>query len=105
MDTMEQLWEDVESSLYEAKAITWDTCHKIYILLDEKQITQSVEWGYDPIIRVTNVYDALATLKQWYAESCSLKFVRAVRTVAGNPNDGYESIIPQDAEEQEGWGY
>ena len=33
-----------------AKAIAWDTCHKIYVLMDDEQVALMREYGYDPLI-------------------------------------------------------
>lgn len=89
------LWKNVEKSLNEAVSITWDTCHKIYVLMDEEQHEQVIEYGYDPIIRVEDVDDALDTLKDWFGDSCGLRFIQAVKTVEGDPNEGFKSLIPQ----------
>jgi hypothetical protein len=95
-------WNIVRRELRNAKAITWDTCHKIYVLMDDQQVKQSEEWGYDPILPVTDVDEALATLQQWYDESCGLRFITAVTTVESDPNKGYDTLIGQfDDEEDE----
>jgi hypothetical protein len=43
----------------------------------------------------------LTTIENWYANSCSLKFVNAVSTVDGDPNEGFEDLIPQGADWEE----
>jgi hypothetical protein len=40
------------------------------------------------------------TVKKWYDESCGLKFVSAVETNTADPNAGFESLIPQGAEDE-----
>ena len=85
------VWSNVESCLSTAKAITWDTCHKIYVLMDDKEVEQMVEWGYDPIIRSneTTHKEMLSTLMRWYDKSCGLRFINAV-------GDGeFTDLIPQ----------
>jgi len=98
---MTDVWSKVEGALIGAKAITWDECHKIYVLMDEDQVNQMVEYGYDPIIRVEGVGRkvALGTLRNWFESSCPLRFIQAVKTVEGDPNDGFTSLIPQCWEE------
>jgi hypothetical protein len=41
------------------------------------------------------------TIKHWYAESCGLKFVEAVSTVEGDPNEGFETLIGQGESESD----
>ena len=48
--------------------------------------------------------DMFDTVKKWYDESCSLRFVNAVSTVAENEdaNDGFETLIGQfDSDDEE----
>jgi hypothetical protein len=100
---MEAYWNDVEFELESAHSITWDGCHKIYIQMDAEQTAQMVEYGYDPIILAEGrtVGNLFATLQHWYFESCGLRFINAVYTVEGDPNDGFDPLIPQFAEEDE----
>jgi hypothetical protein len=79
-------WDKVEVAVEMAKGIAFDTCHKIYVLMDDAQMEQMKEYGYDPLI---------STIQKWYSDSCGLKFVQAVRTVEGDPNDGFISLIGQ----------
>ena len=46
MNSLELVTERVS----EAKAIAWDTCHKIYVLMDNEQVELMREYGYDPLI-------------------------------------------------------
>jgi hypothetical protein len=102
--TFEQVWSDVKAELSEAKGISFDGCHKIYILKDDQQVKQSAEWGYgeDGSFLVTDLDadEMLATIKKWYNDSCALKFVQTVETVEGDPNAGYDSVIPQGYEDE-----
>lgn len=87
----------VYDAIPEAKAIAWDTCHKIYVLMDDEQVAKMREYEYDPLITKDEMSDGemFDTVKKWYNESCGLRFVEAVSTVDGDPNDGFESLIPQ----------
>ena len=102
--TFEQVWSEVEAELSEAKAISFDGCHKIYILMDDQQVKQSAEWGYgeDGSFLATDLTPAemLVVVKGWYEASCGLKFVQSVTTVEDDPNGGYDSIIPQGYEDE-----
>lgn len=102
MNRIDERWELVRDTLRGAVSIAYDGCHKIYISLDEGAHQQKIEYGYDPLIRVDDSFtpaQALAQLKAWYAESCDLRFVSTVRTVKGDPNNGYVDLIPQFYEE------
>lgn len=94
MDT----WEFVEYRLTDALAIAWDTCHKIYLLMDEEQIALMREYEYDPLITWEEMDQdsMLQTVKDWYEQSCGLRFIDAVRTVPeGSEDNGFETLIGQ----------
>ena len=101
MTTTEQLRE----ALRYAKGITWDTCHKIYILMDDEQVALMREYKYDPIFTPEDKTpeEMLDTLQEWYDDSCELRFIDTVSTNKADPNAGFTSIIPQceDWEDEE----
>ena len=101
--TMDDRWAEVEAYVGECRGIAWDTCHKIYILMDEEQIKQMEDYEYDPLITSDDADPArmMELLHQWYDDSCGLRFINAVETVEGNPNDGFTDLIPQFADEDE----
>jgi hypothetical protein len=90
----------VEESLQTAKGIAYDTCHKIYILMDDNQLSLMHQYEYPQVISQAKPEDMLEKIKTWYAGSCSLKFVESVTTVDDNPNEGFISLIPQGAEDE-----
>ena len=94
--------ELVKERVSEAKAIDWDTCHKIYVLMDDEQVELMREYGYDPLITKDQMTpeQMLTTLEGWYEESCSLRFINAVSTNHIDPNKGFESLIEQFEEVQ-----
>lgn len=106
MGMMEQYWEKVEAALPEAKGIAFDTCHKIYVLMDDEQMAQMKEYGYDPLISAddTTPDEMLSTLMEWYENSCMLRFISAVHTNREDPNAGFADLIPQGAEADEDEG-
>ena len=89
--------ELVTERLSEAKAIAWDTCHKIYVLMDNEQVELMREYGYDPLITKEEMTpeEMLSTLEKWYEDSCGLRFIQAVNTNHIDPNAGFESLIEQ----------
>ncbi len=96
-------WDLVEDRIEDAKGIAFDTCHKIYVLMDDAQMAQMKEYEYDPLISKNEMSasEMLETVKHWYAESCGLKFVEAVSTMPNgeDPNLGFETLIEQGARE------
>ena len=90
--------ELVRERVSEAKAIAWDTCHKIYLLMDDEQVELMRGYEYDPLITKEEMTseEMLSTLEKWYEDSCGLRFIQAVNTNHLNPNEGFESIVEQD---------
>jgi hypothetical protein len=91
----------VYNSVKEAKAIAWDTCHKIYVLMDDEQVSKMVEYGYEEdMVKASGVttQEMMNTLEDWYANSCGLRFIEAVRSVKGDPNEGFTRLIGQGEE-------
>lgn len=95
----------VRNRISEAEAIAWDNCHKIYILMDTEQVDLMRGYGYDPIItnEEMNPDDMLDKVKEWYEDSCSLRFIQAVSTNDIDPNLGFESLVSQFEDQDEEW--
>ena len=105
--TFEQVWDEVEESLTNAKAIAFDGCHKIYVLLDHAQVDEMLGYGYgyDEGTRLvhassTDAGEMLKTLKAWYNESCALRFIDSIETDEKYPEKGFSSLIPQGYEDE-----
>ena len=94
-------WDSVEDALADAKGIAWDTCHKIYVLMDDEQMVLMKSYEYDPLLSADTMAQSemLATLKQWFELSCGLRFIQAVTTHPTDANLGFESLIEQGAED------
>jgi hypothetical protein len=97
-------WTDVEIVLPHAKAIAFDGCHKIYVLMDNEQVAKMTTYGYgddDGSYLLTadklSKAEMLDTLEKWFADSCSLKFINAVSSVpeGTDPNEGFSTLIGQ----------
>ena len=105
MQTLAEVFDtSVKEKVKDAKAIAFDTCHKIYLLMDNEQVELMREYGYDTLITAEqNTPDEmLAILQNWYEESCGLRFIDAVSTNHENPNAGFETLIGQgDFDEDE----
>ena len=106
MNTLTEVFDTlVKERVNEAKAIAFDTCHKIYLLMDNEQVELMRGYGYDPLITKEDATPdvMLATLQEWYEDSCGLRFIEAVSTNHENPNAGFETLIGQGdfAEDEE----
>lgn len=90
MDIMEHpVWDDVAEACNQALGMSWDGCHKIYLSMDEAEVAKMVGYGYDM------ESPDLEIIQRWFDGSCGLRFISAVRTVEGDPNEGFTSLIPQ----------
>jgi hypothetical protein len=99
-NTLADYWNNVEEAVQDAHLIAFDTCHKIYIALDEWE----ADWfrGRDDYEKATGTPDELlATLRKWYEASCPLRFISSVTRNEEDPNAGYTSVIPQGADEDD----
>lgn len=88
----------IRERLATAKAIAWDTCHKIYVLMDNEQVALMREYEYDPLITSDEMSEEsmLAKIEEWYEDSCGLRFIDAVSTNHEDPNLGFETLVGQE---------
>lgn len=105
--SIEEAWAKVEGALIGAHSIAFDGCHKTYVLMDAEQTEQMRGYGYGnqsadggdgSQLVVVGQYGrekALELLRAWYDKSCALRFIQAVRTVGGDPNEGFTNLIEQ----------
>lgn len=99
-DNLTEGWEAVEEYLQDALSISWDTCHKIYLAMDETE----AEWfaaNYDEATVKGSPEEMLETIKEWWDASCPLRFVSAVWHDSEDPNAGFVSLISQFANDGE----
>lgn len=105
MKTTEDLMLDGGLDLYlaSAKGIAFDTCHKIYVLMDDEQMRQMAEYGYDPLISSDEmtIDQMRETIIEWFDQSCALRFVSAVATDEDDPNAGFTDIVSQFADSED----
>ena len=100
-------WDKVKDTLAsgDVRGIAFDGCHKIYVVLDDEhmQVMRGYGYGEDGSFLIESSNDAvlMATLRDWFNASCGLRFISSVRTVAGNPNEGFTELIEQGADEDE----
>jgi hypothetical protein len=98
-------WTDTEFAVDDAKGIAFDTCHKIYVLMDTEQVAKMRKYGYEEIRTSEEMTpsEMLATLREWFGKSCPLRFIESVASVpAGeDENDGFAVLIEQGAKDTE----
>jgi hypothetical protein len=105
MTIMSEYWQDVEECLSDAQLIAWDECHKIYVAMDD----ENADWFLDPdsgYLCVMGTHSGmLEQLREWWEESCALRFIQAVsvadKTTPLPWGSSYETLIPQGAEDEE----
>jgi len=97
MDDPETMTRKIHEACQEARGIAWDECHKIYVLMDDEQVSLMRTYEYPTIITAEQATPGIMELylQDWYKRSCSLKFVSAVRTVDGDPGEGFTDLVPQ----------
>jgi hypothetical protein len=95
-------WDLVEEYTEDAKGIAFDTCHKIYVLMDTEQVAKMREYEYDLIITSEEQTPSqmLDTLKEWFEKSCWLRFIQAVETHE-DENKGFTTLVEQGARDYE----
>jgi hypothetical protein len=96
-------FDKVEEALPEARGIAFDTCHKIYVLMDDTQFNLMKTYEYEKLISADDMSadDMLETIKAWFEESCMLRFVSGVETVEGDANNGFFELIAQGESDED----
>lgn len=88
-----------------ASGIAFDGCHKIYVLMDDEQLQKMREYEYEYVYSKNemNQQEMLDTLQNWYEDSCALKFIQSIQTVAEgeDPNLGFDDLIAQFENDEE----
>lgn len=92
LDTIDTYWK-VREYVSEAKGIAWDTCHKIYILMDDDQVNLMREYGYSDLLTADmhGVPELTTIAMTWYKEACKLKFISAVYS----DEKGFVDVVSQ----------
>ena len=88
----------VADAMGEARLVAWDGCHKIYVALDEEQ-ARWFEENYEYSLRGTDD-EMLSALDCWFTNSCGLRFISAVSTLADYTAD-FTNLISQS----DSWAY
>jgi hypothetical protein len=94
---------ELDSYTATAKGIAFDTCHKIYVLMDDEQVALMRQYGYgdanDPDSLITSdqmtpsqMSDKVA---EWFEKSCGLRFINAVHSDPSVGHEGFVNIVSQ----------
>lgn len=89
--------QEIKAKLLTCSGIAFDDCHKIYVLMDDAQVALMRGYGYETLITRDQATprEMMRTLRQWWRDSCGLRFIEAVTTNDSDPNAGFYSLIPQ----------
>jgi hypothetical protein len=92
---------ELDEYLENAKGIAWDTCHKIYIMMDDQEVEQMRDYDYDPLITSEEMTPAemLSTVLQWYNDSCELRLIDVTST--GKDGTEFYTLMAQFEDEDE----
>lgn len=98
---LSEYWLAVEEALETARLIAFDGCHKIYVAMDDEEANYFRQHynEYGATTFEGAPAEMMAQVQTWWNQSCGLKFIYAV-TATENPNDGYDALIPQGAEDE-----
>jgi len=103
-DNLTEGFAAVTEYLKDAVLIAWDTCHKIYLAMDQVEADFFRE-NYAPDVvegRFTaggKSPDELGEIIDgWWDASCPLRFVSAVWHNEQNPNSGFVHLVSQFAD-------
>lgn len=91
---------DLDTLLDYAFSVSWDTCHKIYLNMDVQQHNKMVGYGYEATILNNNPWLTKQEVREWYDNSCSLRFIDALFTEDYN-TDRFVTVVPQFFSEEE----
>lgn len=96
-----QLWSNVDTELATAHAVMFDGCHKIYVITSRDYPDSNL---YETHVKLAGVSQdaALDTLKQWWAESCGLRFIQQIDN-SGESNSDYTDLIEQGEQAFDEW--
>jgi hypothetical protein len=109
IDVEETYWK-VREYTDEAKGIAFDTCHKIYVLMDNEQVELMRSYGYgedDPNAIATSDQlspaEMATVVMAWFEKSCGLRFISAVSSDTSFGDDGWVHVVSQFDGIDEDW--
>jgi hypothetical protein len=106
LDVLEMDWL-IDEYTNEAKGIAFDTCHKIYVLMDDEQVALQRSYGYGENGEGLFTSDEMTPdqmkrqVMDWYHQSCGLRFIYAVSSDESFGVGGFKGIIEQGYENED----
>ena len=97
--------EAVTKAVMDCEGVAFDGCHKVYVLMDKEQVEKMRGFGYGDKTdfekgdsRLVTADDMkrsemFALVREWYEQSCLLRFISSVATDGGE--DEFGDLIPQ----------
>lgn len=101
-----ETWNTIGERLKTARAIMFDGCHKIYLIMDNESLERLYELHYlAPTALEEDLKEnpeaarehMLGLLQEWYRNACGLRLISAISSVpeGADPNEGFERLIRQ----------
>jgi len=85
----------VQAELKKADAITTDYCHKIYILIGEKEIQEMKKYDYEiTYLKNLSIKESTQIVRNWYDNSCPLRLVDTIEMLE-NGEEVFTTVIGQ----------
>ena len=90
-----------------AKLVAWDTCHKIYVAMDDTEARwymDHADRGYQCFVGTPDAM--LEQVCEWYKKAnadCGLQYIDATSWSDEDQNTKFHRVIPQDAQARWDW--
>jgi hypothetical protein len=81
--------KELHEKIDNCKGIAFDTCHKIYILMDGQEVEKMKGYGYEALVKAEHSTPSImySTVLNWYKNSCGLEFIDATYTLDSGETD------------------
>lgn len=83
----------LDEMISQAHSVSWDSCHKIYLNMDERQTEKMFQYDYDKTFSGSE-QEKRDYVFSWYEDSCSLRFIEAVFTEEDD-TDRFVTLVSQ----------
>jgi hypothetical protein len=89
--------KELHAKIDTCKGIAFDTCHKIYILMDEEEVNKMKGYGYEALIKAEHSTPSImySTVLNWYKNSCGFEFINATSTSLDGAGTDFYTIAGQ----------
>lgn len=89
--------KELHAKIDTCTGIAFDTCHKIYVLMDEEEFEKMKGYGYEALIKAEYSTPSImySTVLHWYKNSCGLEFICATSSSADGAGTDFYTIAAQ----------